>query len=585
MKLKIFITILFVAAIGFVAFSANRTEHFAPAEDFPREALVYVQINDLPRLINLWNESKFKEKYSESTNFYQFKSSHLGRKLVSRLNEFSTASGFSIDLETVSSLTANRAALAIYDIGKLEFVFIAPVSDEIFAATKFVQNQDKFAEETLSDGTKIYRAAVEADRGRQKQELIFTHAKGRFILATSEKLLAQTLENISGNGRKNRLSDEPSFALLSEKTEPHSATVWVNQTRLNADYYFKRYWLMSDAEDLQNIRAGIFDFEIQAEKLVEQRRFLLNQNVNISPISASQIEKLSAFLPADIPFYRLQKADSKTVGETIEKTIFERQTKEAKRKNYRRFDNFSFDDYNDYSSGDYEFLSENFDERIDETEDAEIIEKSVAAINFFGSLQSANPQAVLRFAKPKVLPAPLFIDFERGAVFHLASPEGFNRNEFEAKIARKFSTQTLVLSPNVELNWETKTENNLTWRELKLPMLEWKAVYFLRGNDLILANDVDFLREILSAENTRNIESKDAPTTKLTVINLEEKENAFTEIFARLEETSAFGNFFTGNVKSLLDSISKVKKIEVRENYARNILEETIIFYINDESK
>ena len=164
------------------------------------------------------------------------------------MKEFNQAAGFDFDLETLSSLANNRAAIALYDVGKLEFVFIAPVSDEVFTATKFVQNKEKFTAETLTGGTEIFRTNIEADRGRQKQELIFTHTKDRLIVATSEKLLAQTLNNIGGEKPKNRLIDEPDFAALKDKITTHIVSVWANQTALNEDYYFRRYWLMSDVE-------------------------------------------------------------------------------------------------------------------------------------------------------------------------------------------------------------------------------------------------------------------------------------------------------------------------------------------------
>ena len=174
--------------VSLIAYSQLKTEAFAPAEDFPRGALVYVQIEDLPAFIKLWNESELKKNYLESENFKEFSNAHLGRKLASRWREFNEAAGFDFDSETVSALSQNRAAIALYDVGKLEFVFIAPVSDEIFAATKFVQNKEKFTSETLDDGTEIFRVNVEADRGRQKQELLFTHLNDRLIIATSAKL-------------------------------------------------------------------------------------------------------------------------------------------------------------------------------------------------------------------------------------------------------------------------------------------------------------------------------------------------------------------------------------------------------------
>lgn len=580
MKFKIFITAFVIAIVALIAYSQINRAAFSPAEDFPREALVYVQIADLPAFIKLWNESKFKEKYLESSNFYDFKNNHLGRKLTSRRNEFSGAAGFPFDLETVSGLAQNQAALALYDVGKLEFVFIAPVSDEIFAATKFAQNRGKFSEETLDDGTIVYRIPVEADRGRQKQELIFTSAKGRFILATSEKLLAQTLNNINGRQAKNRLIDEPSFSVLKDKIEPRIASVWVNQTALNDDYYFKRYWLMSEVKDLKNIRAGIFDFEMREGKLIERRKFLLNETVNVSQIKSSQANETLSFLPEDAPFYRLQSANVKTIDKAIRETLFERHI--VAKKNERRHYYFSYD-YDDYHEpGSYHYLGEKFDEAIDDIEDEETFEKNETNTDFSQFLQSAKPQAILTFTAPKILPAPMFVEFRRATIFHLDSSGGFNRESFEAAIAEKFSEQTMISALDVKLKWETKREDDFFRRELRLPMLGWQASYVLRGDKLILTNNAEYLREIMTAQNPAKFSEFNSSLAGLTVINLRQRENAYDPVFAELAGKNAANDFFTGNIKSLLDSAADVAKIEIRENFLSTLYEQEIILTIGD---
>lgn len=574
MKLKFFIPVFFVAVVALIAYSQTNRNAFSPAEDFPREALIYVQIADLPAFIKLWNESEFRGKYLESDNFHGFKNNHLGRKLTSRWEEFSGAAGFPIDLEAISGLAQNRAALALYDVGKLEFVFIAPLSDEIFAATKFAKNRGKFSEEILDDGTIVYRAAVEADRGRQKQELIFAGAKGRFILATSEKLLARTLNNINGKQAKNRLIDEPSFSALKDKIKPHIASVWVNQAALNVDYYFKRYWLMSEVEDLKNIRAGIFDFEMQEGKLIERRKFLLNETVNIARVKPSQANEMLSLLPERVPFYRLQTADDKTIDKTIRETLFGRQI--VAKKNQRRYYNFSFD-YDYYESGSYYHLGEKFDEAVDDLEEEEIIEKNEANADFSQFLQSAKPQAILNFTEPKILPAPMFVEFQQAAIFHLASPLSFKRELFEAAIAQKFSDQTMISAPGVKLNWETKSENNFAWRELRSPMLGWQTSYGLRGDKLILTNNAELLRQIITAQNPEKPTDFNISLSGLTVINLQQRENAYDRIFAELAGKNVADDFFTRNIKSLLDSASDLARIEIRDNFSAKFYEQEII--------
>lgn len=571
MKLKIFIPVLLVSLFAFIAVSQIKTRAFAPAEDFPRQALVYVQISDLPALARLWSESKFKEKYLASENFDDFKNRHLGLKLASRREEFNAATGFAIDLEIVSGLAQNKAAIALYDVGKLEFVFIAPVSDAVFAASRFAQNQSNFEMETLDDGTNIYRRAVEADRGRQKQELIFTNAKGRFILATSEKLLAQTLNNINGKSAKNRLTDEPSFKALSEKTAPQMATVWVNQTALNEDYYFKRYWLMSDVKNLENIRAGIFDFSMEEGKLIERRKFLLRQPTN--PPVIKSVESLS-HLPETAAFYRLQAANNQTLDGAVRDTIFDGgkdSTGEQSDAGY-----YHSYDYHDYLSVDYNRLNENFDAAIDESDESETPRTGETITDFSNFLQSAKPQTVLTFTEPGLQPAPLFVEFRRAAIFNLASPARFDRDSLEAAIEKNLSARILISAPGVRLKWETKSENDVTWRELKLPMLGWEISYATRGDDLILTNSADFLRKIAATENPPKNEKSDSALTGLTVLNLRRKDDAYTQIFAEFAGKNAADKFFTGNVQSLLDSLSEVGEIEIKKYYSRGLLEEEI---------
>lgn len=578
MKPKIIFAIFaFTIAVLFV-YSQTKKEVFAPAEDFPREAIFYVQITDLPEMIRLWNESNLKENYLNSENFNEFSNRHLGRKLASRWREFNDAAGFSFDLETVAKLAANQASLAVYDVGKLEFVFIAPVSDEIFAATKFAETRGNFSEETLDDGTLFYRKNVEADRGRQKQELIFAQIKGRFVVTTSEKLLNQTLSNISGTKAKNRLSDEPLFKAVSEKIEPHAATVWVNQTALNDDYYFRRYWLMSDVSELKNIRAGMFDFEIAEGKIIERRKFLLDKRIESAPISKEQIGRLKKLLPDDIPFYKLESIEPEKINRAIGKTIFFRQTKEPEKSRRYSRTYFSLDDYNYFSSGDYYSLSSDFDEKIDENDNGESVEEREMKIDFSEIFRAANPRAILTFGQPKLANAPFFAGFNQAAAIYLSSEKSFDRNAFESAVLQKFSDQTTIGKSKSELKWETKNEDDFSRRELDFPMLNLNVSYSVKDDLLILANNSGFLKKILQTKKEAGDETENVQFNALTSLNLEERENAYDKIFGEIKNQKLDEVFFTGNIQSLLETISGVKKIEIREVYNRNFLEEEIIF-------
>jgi hypothetical protein len=94
---------------------------------------------------------------------------------------------------------------------------------------------------------------------------------------------------------------------------------------------------------------------------------------------------------------------------------------------------------------------------------------------------------------------------------------------------------------------------------------------------LILANDASFFQEIIASNNSAK-ENPAAEFSELTVINLSERKAAYDDVFERLREKNAADNFFTCNIKSLLDAADEIKKIEIRKNYRQNILKEELIF-------
>src|SRR5262245_30848053 len=213
--------------IAINALSAGRAAMgFEMANDFPRGAVVYAQFKDLPAAIKQWDESALKERYLKSVNYQKMWGRHLANKLFSRWEEFNAATGFSLNLSAFSAIADNRAAIAVYDIGRLDLVVIAPLSDAKFAATQFFQSKDNFEESEAPGGAIYYISDVEADNGRQKQQIGFAQLKGRFVLATSEKLLLRAIANIGGQAKKDRMTDEPSFQTLSKTTTPHFMTVW-----------------------------------------------------------------------------------------------------------------------------------------------------------------------------------------------------------------------------------------------------------------------------------------------------------------------------------------------------------------------
>lgn len=618
--------LVLIICAGLIVYAKSRSSKhpFELAEDFPRGPLVYGQFADLPALIKQWDQSHLKQQYLGSANYKQFQHGHLALKLIERWEEFNDALGFPLDTAAISNTADARVAIAIYDIGRLDLVFIAPMSEEKVMATEFFKSKDQFETTELPDGTTYYRHEVAADRGRQKQVLVFAALKGRLILATSEPLLLRAIANINGKSQKDRLWDDPSFKTLSATVSPHFATVWVDQAKLNDDYYFKHYWLMQNVDQLKAIRACIFDLELKDGAWIERRDFLGTgkEARRNSPMPAAEVARMQAQIPGDVPYLKVESLSDDPLLTTtlIHDTLLDQPAHLQKQSDtywsWQRYgdDEFypvdNYDDEGDYDR--YSYLSPEYDSLIDDPHDAKISQTEEPGENplrselehqFAARLQlaiaPARPLAAVAATSPQTIAGPLFVEFRKVAILTLQTPTNLNREVLEEAIGKAAQSRLTVAGPSVDLKWVDHTESNKSWRELELPMLGWHFCYVVRDRELIIANSPELLSAILDTRNRplTLAERSVSPLDDLTIIRLDQRKPAFDDIVDRLDAESikrrqaASGTgekdpagtseeFFSGNIGSLLDVASNVTRIEIKRSSSSSSLHEEIDFIL-----
>jgi hypothetical protein len=600
--------------VVFVVF-ARRSEPknaYALADDLPRGAFVYAQFSDLPALLQEWDRSQLKERYLSSTNYQQLQHRHLALKLISRWEEFNTALGFQFDFATLAGSADTRAAVAVYDIGQLDLVFIAPLSEEKIALTQFFQNKERFEEVESPGGDVYYRQTVEADRGRQKQMLAFATLNGRFVLATNESLLLRTIANLHRKNPKDTLADDPSFASLSRKLKPHFVTVWVDQEKLNHDYYFKHYWLMQNVDDLKGIRAGMFDLEQQKGRWIERREYLTTGKdyTARAPIPSAELKRLYSMAPDDSPFVRVRGlASPELTAEVLRDTLFDAESAETVQSgepwSWNRYssDDFYNDDNYDQESG-YSYLGRRYDSSIDDPYDASVTEPEepganpVAAeleqqfsANVKAALAPARPSTALLATRPHTTDGPLFVEFRRAAIIHLQSAGNLKRDLLERAIALAAQGRLTVAGPGSEPVWENHNEGEHVWRQLRLPMLGWEICYAIKDGELIVANSIQMLKAVLdSPAKQRSVELPADATDDVTIVRFDQRKSAFDDIMKTLDKDGAAPDadsqklseaFFSGNIGSLLDVASDVNRIEIIRRASSTGLHVEIHFVLN----
>jgi len=564
---------------------AGGVDKFSPAKDFPNGALVYIQFADLNKAFDLWENSRLKSEYLNSINYEEFRNRHLALKIAERWNEFNSAFPMPLEAKYFKGLSETKAAVAVYDIGKLEFVFIAPMSDEKILASYFFRYNTGFEKNSLADGEVFYRKEIEVDRRRQKQQLLFANFRGRLILATNEALFFRTLATLKDGKNSKSLADEYEFKTLAEKAEPHLVSVWVDQAKLNDDWYFRHYWLMNDPSELKAIRAGMFDFELRENEIVEKRLFLRSDDMKKPDISAGEIVALRNLIPADTPFYRITSFDRKDSKDLFRKTLLDNYS--VPRIPEKRHDDFYYSD--DYGDEDHYYPSEDFDVKIDDAEEAgisdETQENPLLAVTearlldeFQNVLDRAGPKAFVYLTNPQSRPDPLFLKTQKALILSLKNQANLNREALESSISDLLENRLTVVNSGADFRWRTKTADGIDWREVSAPFLEWSFSYALQNGRLILSNDGDFLNKILTNKTEQPDETSGKPLNELTVINFARRQTAFDEVMKTLvqSEDSETGDFFTGNIGSLLDVLSDVETIEISRSGAGKFATETI---------
>src|SRR5438552_11923500 len=137
-------------------------EQLKLAAVMPRGAMVYVQAGDLAALMKTWLASPVRSKFYDSASFAAFQKSHVYLKLQDRKKDFETAIGVGLDEKRLAELAGRASAVSVYDIGKLEIVFVTEVPRARAVASALFKLAPQFSERS-ADGTSYYVRDVTAD--------------------------------------------------------------------------------------------------------------------------------------------------------------------------------------------------------------------------------------------------------------------------------------------------------------------------------------------------------------------------------------------------------------------------------------
>lgn len=267
---------------------------------FPSGALLYVEAKDFNALLGDWNGSAEKRDWLASVNYDVFSRSQLFLKLGNAQSEFATAAGVPADYAMLTSIAGSNSALAIYDLGKLEFLYITHLPSARALSTALWKARATY--QTRHAGAFDY--FVKEDKSTHRLAA-FAYAGDTLALATREDLIAGALQLMARDSVPS-VASEPWFTQSIEASGANQGDLRLiyNMTALLRAPQFRSHWIQRNSPDLRQFSAGLTDLDRSSAE-IRERRILLRASSEPAVSDEGPAGQLLASIPDDAGSYRV----------------------------------------------------------------------------------------------------------------------------------------------------------------------------------------------------------------------------------------------------------------------------------------
>lgn len=578
----------------------------------PRGAMVYVQANDLSALMKTWLASPVRTQFYDSASFAAFQKSRIYLKLQDRKKDFESAIGVGLDESRLAELAGRASAVSIYDIGKIEMVFVTEVPRVRAVASSLFKQAAQFSERS-ADGTSYYVRDVTTDGGRLNQQFCFAYLDGKLIVTTTEGLMIRAIGNGKAASSDSLLSDVLALAGEAAGFAAHDATMWLDQERLNANRYFGNYWIHHNTRgELAAVEAGLIDLRITREGMTEQRwlkKAAGGRGLDAGMIDAAQLAALMKFAPASAQLAQVHgTAAVERVSAAIEQALFGKLPEESwsPPEIPDRTHTSGNDDENTRAER-YSRLDARFDIDVDDEQAPKRGKGSAGQKtakpgsnetpgsgfkkNIDSILTSAATTAYSEFARSRTEAGKPFVRFERAIVAQL-KPEAVNREALERAIVDELRARFVVAGTQPRLEWQ----DDGAIRFVAQSLLEQGAAYSISGGYLVMASSKEFAHDIMQAAKAAasSAEKTDAllegvdfyalvrvasakPVFDTLVSKLDGREPQTKVARNKDDEEERDVKFFSENLSSLI-AASAIRDVRLSRRSAGPLMTERVVY-------
>jgi hypothetical protein len=542
----------------------------APLSQFvPAGALLYLQADDFSTLLAQWNASAEKKHWLEGDNYEMFSRSRLFLRLKGASDQFATAAGLPADMKFLTELAGKQSAVALYDIGKLQFLYITRIEPSSAMRSGLWQTRSKFETRNVAGINFYLRRDPESER-----EVAFATAGDYLLLATREDLMAGALQLIADSKDQTKTQSNKDRTIESEPwwSQSISAANHTGDLRMVLDLkkivpssYFRTYWVQQNVTEMKQYSAAVVDMFLSGHEYREERVLLRESpsNENFSE-SSGAVATLAAFAPEDVGFYEAKANPSPDAASALLETKL--LTPHA-------------------SMVGASLIAPQVQLTTGETGGGSDLETRIDQAPAQSTNTGRSTEIKSLLEKHRVLAMAKMQSTERDqdGVFvkiHTAIAFASNSDWSEAEIhaALANSIRSSLTASELGVNWQPQAGYSV------LDGL-WPFCVAVRGKYLIVADDPRLLSGILSRTN-QNVEIK--PETKSATFIAEFRHDRERENFARLTElvdrprkqlnSDRTPQFVSGNIASLSSALSGVSTEHIAVRDAGDKVLETVTY-------
>jgi hypothetical protein len=268
----------------------------APAEEAafsrycPAGALLYLQAKDFSSQLSDWNSSPQKQQWVKSANYEVFSNSRLLLRLKQASDQFNAAAGLPPDANFLKQVAGRQSSLAIYDIGKLQILYITQLSAGRSAQSALWQTRAKFETRNAGGVTFFFRRDPESGT-----EVAFAVNGDHLLLATREDLMAGALQLMAGSKDRTVEAEQWWSQATAAAGPAGDLRMVLNLEKIVPSPYFRSYWIQRNITDMKQYSGAVSDLFRSGSEYREERVLLKK-----TPLAGASAENDGAAGVADL---------------------------------------------------------------------------------------------------------------------------------------------------------------------------------------------------------------------------------------------------------------------------------------------